>query len=329
MHKPRGPYLWAILLFFFLALSLPSPSLSKRRPLVIFHAGSLTVPFSIMEREFEAEHPEIDILREGGGSTKMARLITQVGKPADIFASADYRVIDEFLIPDFASWNILFATNQLVLCYTEKSLFADKINKENWPDILLEKGVRWGSADPNLDPCGYRALMVMKLAERYYKRPGLYERLIGKRPLKNIRPKSIELISLLKAGSLDYAWEYLSVAVQHGLKFIRLPMEINLGSPKYEDIYKTVTVKVLGKRPGQWIKKKGSACIYGITVLKNARNKEDALTFLKFLLDEKRGLRILSECGQPPLVPPRLSKKVPPKDLPKGLKILFSKGAQN
>lgn len=61
----------------------------------------------------------MDILREGGGSTKMARMISEVGKPADIMASADYTVIDKILIPGFAEWNIRFATNQLVLCYTD------------------------------------------------------------------------------------------------------------------------------------------------------------------------------------------------------------------
>jgi molybdate/tungstate transport system substrate-binding protein len=47
----------------------------------IFHAGSLTVPFATMEKEFEARYPGVDIQREHGGSTRMARLISEVGKP--------------------------------------------------------------------------------------------------------------------------------------------------------------------------------------------------------------------------------------------------------
>ncbi|OEU72474.1 MAG: hypothetical protein BA869_03915 [Desulfuromonadales bacterium C00003107] len=42
----------------------------------IFHAGSLTVPFAAMEKEFEASYPGVDIQREHGGSTRMARLIS-------------------------------------------------------------------------------------------------------------------------------------------------------------------------------------------------------------------------------------------------------------
>jgi molybdate/tungstate transport system substrate-binding protein len=78
-------------------------------------------------------------------------------------------------------WNIRFATNQLVLCYTDKSRFAKEINADNWRKILSRKGVIWGHSDPNLDPCGYRSLMVLQLAEKFYKQPGLYDRLIAKK----------------------------------------------------------------------------------------------------------------------------------------------------
>jgi molybdate/tungstate transport system substrate-binding protein len=33
---------------------------------------------------------------------------------------------------------------------------------------------------------------------------------------------------------MDYAWEYLSVAVQHDLKYIKLDDHINLGNYKYD-----------------------------------------------------------------------------------------------
>ncbi|MGD8293901.1 MAG: substrate-binding domain-containing protein, partial [Desulfobacterales bacterium] len=59
---------------------------------IIFHAGSLTVPLAKIEKQFEAANPGIDIQREGGGSTKMARMIADMNKPADIMASADFKV---------------------------------------------------------------------------------------------------------------------------------------------------------------------------------------------------------------------------------------------
>jgi molybdate/tungstate transport system substrate-binding protein len=270
---------------------------------IIFHAGSLTVPFAEMEKRFEAKYTKVDILREAGGSTKMARMISELHKPADIMASADFKVIDNNLIPDYAAWNVRFATNQLVLCYTDKSKFAGEVNADNWYDILSRKDVVWGHSDPNLDPCGYRSLMVLQLAEKHYKKAGLYDKLLANRPKENVRPKSVELVSLLKTGNMDYAWEYLSVAVQHELKYVVLPDEINLGNYKMDDFYGQAEVKVTGKKPGTWITRKGASCTYGITMTKDAPNPDAAAAFLQYVLSPDGGLKILKDMGQPPFVP--------------------------
>lgn len=274
--------------------------------LTIFHAGSLTVPFAAIESAFEAKYPAVDVLREAGGSTKMARLISEVGKQADIMASADFKVIDNNLIPDFAEWNIRFASNQLVLCYTDNSRFAKEITRDNWYDILLKKEVEWGHSDPNLDPCGYRSLMVLQLAEKFYNKPGLNAQLIANRPQKNVRPKSVELVNLLKTGHMDYAWEYLSVAIQHDLKYVTLDDHINLGNYKYDGFYKQAKVKVTGKKPGTFTTKSGKSCTYGITMIKNGPNPEAAKAFLAFLLSPENGLKTLKEMGQPPFIPARV-----------------------
>ncbi|MBW1961773.1 MAG: tungstate ABC transporter substrate-binding protein WtpA [Deltaproteobacteria bacterium] len=287
--------------------------------LIIFHAGSLTVPFAKIEKDFEAKYPKVDVLREGGGSTKMARMISELHKPADIIASADFNVIDKTLIPEYAVWNIRFATNQLVLCYTDKSRFANQITANNWYEILGRKGVIWGHSDPNLDPCGYRSLMVLQLAEKYYKLSGLYDRLISNRPEKNVRPKSVELVSLLKTGNMDYAWEYLSVAVQQGLKYITLPDEINLGNYNNDEFYQQATVKVTGKKPGTWMTRTGKSCTYGITILKNVQNPEAAEAFLEYLVDPNGGLKTLKNMGQPPFIPCRVPTEKMKSHLPLSL----------
>ncbi len=298
-----------ILFVVFLAAWLLFPFSVYAEPegkLILFHAGSLTVPFAKMEKIFEAKYAKVDVLREAGGSTKMARLISALHKPADIMASADFAVIDRTLIPEHAQWNIRFATNQLVLCYTDKSRFSDEVNANNWYKILARKGVIWGHADPNLDPCGYRSLMVIQLAEKYFHRPGLYDQVLANRPKKNVRPKSVELVFLLQTGHMDYAWEYRSVAVQHGLKYIKLCDEINLGNYKYDDFYKQASVKVTGRKPGTWITRTGKSCTYGITILKDAPNPEAAVAFLEFLMDPRGGLQILKDLGQPPFIPCRV-----------------------
>ena len=126
-----------------------------------------------MEKAFEAQYPKVDLQREASGSQKAARKVSDLKKPCDIMASADYTVIDKLIVPKYADWNIRFATNQLVLCYTDKSAHAEDVGADNWYEILQKKGVVWGHSDPNLDPCGYRSLMVMQLAETHYFIQGL------------------------------------------------------------------------------------------------------------------------------------------------------------
>jgi molybdate/tungstate transport system substrate-binding protein len=300
--KKTEIFISALIFLLFTAQAFAEP----HGKLTMFHAGSLSVPFAAMEKAFEKKYPKVNMQREAGGSQACARKITDLKKPCDLMASADYKVIDKLLIPRYADWNILFATNQLVLCYTEKSKDAGQINKDNWYQILGKKGIVWGHSDPNLDPCGYRALMVLQLAEKYYKKPGLYQTLLANRPEANVRRKAVELISLLQAGNMDYAWEYLSVAVQHGLKYILLPDEINLGNYRFDDFYSQAVVKVTGKKPGTFMEMKGGSVTYGITMIKDAPNREAAVAFLKYMLDPQGGLKVLKDQGQPPFVPCRV-----------------------
>ena len=320
--KKHGIRLTHAVLLAMLMLAMMIPQLVAAEPqgnVIIFHAGSLTVPFAEMEKLFEAKYPKVDILREAGGSTKMARLISEVGKPADIMASADFAVIDKSLIPKFTDLNIRFATNQLVLCYTDTSQFADEVNAENWYDILSRKGVVWGHSDPNLDPCGYRSLMVLQLAEKHYGKAGLYDQLVANRPEENIRAKSVDLVSLLKTGNMDYAWEYLSVAVQHDLKYVVLPDEINLGNYAHDAFYKNAVVQVSGSKPGITIDRVGKSVTYGVTLLKDAPNPEAATAFLEFLMNPEGGLKILKDLGQPPFIPCRVPSEEMKAQLPESL----------
>jgi molybdate/tungstate transport system substrate-binding protein len=252
----------------------------------------------------------------------MARLISEVGKPADIMASADFKVIDNNLIPDHATWNIRFASNELVLAYTDKSRHANEITSENWYKILQREDVEWGHSDPDLDPCGYRSLMVLQLAEKFYGIDGLYDDLVANRPKKNIRPKSVELVNLLKSGHMDYAWEYRSVAVQHDLKYMTLDEHINLGNYRYDNFYKQAEVEVSGKEPGTTITKSGKSITYGVTMTDDAENPEAAKAFLQYMLDKQGGLRILKAMGQPPFIPARIPDKEMLEKLPKEIKEL-------
>lgn len=284
--------------------------------LIIFHAGSLGVPLKQICQEFRRHYDaEVRIVREAAGSRLCARKITDLNRSCDIMASSDYTVIDTLLIPGYADWNIKFASNEIVIAFSEFPLKggndtpakagahkAGDINKDRWYDILLEKDVAFGRSDPNADPCGYRAVFAITLAEKFYNKPGLAAKLLAK-DKRHIRPKEVDLLALLEAGELDYIFTYRSVAEQHELKYIRLADEINLKRAEFADIYKSVSVSLTGKKPGTRITKTGVPIVYGVTIPKNAPNRKLALAFLAFLLDAHKGGAILEKNGQTFLVP--------------------------
>ena len=263
----------------------------------IYHAGSLAAPMAKIEALYEAANPGVDVLRESGGSAALARKITDLGGGCDVFLSADYMVIEKLLRPAGADWNVTFASNAIVLMYGPKSKYKDEVNTKNWTKVMMRPDVRWGHSEPDADPCGYRSLLVLQLAEKYYGGKGLYERAM-KDPQRAVRQKAIELVAMVESGAMDYAFEYKSVAVQHNLSYVELPKEINLMDPALDKEYATVSVELAGKEPGTKMKVKGEPIVYGLTIPKTAPNAKGAMSFVKFVLDPKGGLPVFQNMGQ-------------------------------
>jgi len=274
----------------------------ENNKLIIFHAGSLSVPFKQMKDEFAKANPNVEILLESAGSVKCARKITDLEKDCDIIASADYTIIDDLLIPDYTSWNIKFASNEMTIVYHDKSAYADEINAKNWYEILLKDDVIFGRSDPNSDPCGYRAVLTSQLADDYYNCPQLSEKIISKNQ-EYMRPKEVDLLALLESNTIDYIFLYRSVAQQHDLNYVILPDSINLKNPELSEHYKNVSTDIVGKEPGTSIIKKGQAMVYGITILDNAPNKKLAIKFIDFVLSKQGGSKIMENNGQPSMIP--------------------------
>jgi molybdate/tungstate transport system substrate-binding protein len=277
------------------------PEVSLSGTLYIFHAGSLTVPLAEVNEEFMKLYPDVEVLAEGAGSATTIRKVTELGKECGIIASADYTLIPELMYPDYADWYIIFATNQMCLCYTDQSKYADEINRDNWYEILQREGVTYGRSDPDQDPCGYRTLMVWQLAEKHYGVSGIHQNLYETAG-DLMRPKSVELIALLESGDLDYAFEYTSVAAQHNLNYVELPPEINLADATLKDFYAEVSVDIAGAEPGEFLTKKGKPIVYGITIPSNYPHKEIAIAWLEVMLGTT-GTGIMKSNGQPPVTP--------------------------
>ena len=288
-------------LLFVFAAGTPVPAgaqASPTGPLVVFNAGSLAKPINDLLRAFKAHQPGVTPAQENSGSLEAARKLTELGKIPDVLAVADYDVIPKLLIPEFASWYALFARTSMVLVYTDQSAGAAEITDKNWWQILQRPEIRWGHSDPALDPAGYRTLMVMQLAERYYKQPGLAARLSAAIPSRYIRPKSADLIALVQVGELDYAWEYEAVAKRHGLRYVALPPEINLGDTRLSQTYAHASVRLPGasRRGSDSVEFRGAPIAYGLTIPKAAAHPETARAFVRFVFSPE-GQAILKGDG--------------------------------
>src|SRR5215469_14107621 len=95
--------------------------------LIIYHAGSLTAAFSAVEALF-TQQTDVCVTDVAAGSVDAARRVTTGQEPCDIFASADFEVIDLVLKPPgFTDHDILFGEGGMVLAYTTNSKNAATI----------------------------------------------------------------------------------------------------------------------------------------------------------------------------------------------------------
>jgi molybdate/tungstate transport system substrate-binding protein len=111
-----------------------------------------------------------------------------------------------------------------------------------------------------------------------------------------IREKSVDLVTFVQEGGLDYAFEYSSVAKQHGLKYLELPASIDLSSTDYANLYKTVKIEKTTTTST------GAPIVYGLTIPKNSPNPELAEEFVEYIINEF-GQTVFNNNGQPPVVP--------------------------
>ncbi|MBA2852140.1 molybdate/tungstate transport system substrate-binding protein [Methanococcus maripaludis] len=289
--------------------------------LKIFHAGSLAVPFGEYETLYENEYSNVDVQRESAGSVACVRKITELNKTAEILASADYTLIPDMMMPDYADWYIMVAKNEIVIAYTENSQYYDEINSDNWYEIFQRDGVKYGFSSPNDDPCGYRTQMVVQLAEAAYGDSTIYDNLMlgnsnfevdenadGTYLVRSpasievnedkvfLRSKEVDLLGPLETGAYDYLFIYKSVANQHNLSYIELPEEINLGSYANADDYAKASIFLEGQNNTILAK----PIVYGMTVPSNADDYEEGVNFVKTVLEHPE---VFENAGQPVISP--------------------------
>ena len=293
---------------------------SHPRQVKFMYAGSLIVPFDRLAAAFEKEHPGVDVVTEAQGSIQVLRHVTELGDRVDFVASADEQLIPPLMYdrktrrpgsPGPTGIDVRHQPRGARRLAQEPTGRRADVARRGIAGSRSED-VRFGFADPRFDAAGYRALMVLQLAEREYGDPYLLEDMLMGRftaPItverrggvdvidvpeiletsagSNVvlRGASIQLVALLESGDLDCAFEYESVARQHGLEYVRLPATIDLGDEKLRDDYGPVEVKLDFRRFASVRPEfTGDVIRYAFTIPANAPDPELARQFAAFLL---------------------------------------------
>jgi len=305
--------------------------------LIIFRAGSLTRAFMPLEKIFTCQ-TGIQVKDSAMGSVDAGRQITAGGQACDLYAPADYLDIDLFMKPaGYANFNIVFAHGRMVLAYSANGLAAKKLPPiadpanptkatAKWYEILTMDGVAIGSGNPFLDPGAYRGLMIFQLAEAYYKVPNLYNNLLGHVVILGADPTGTAL-----GTRFDFQLTYehnarATASTNADYRYVELPDEINLSDPAKDVYYRQNAVVVLPglgtSRSARTIAVPGAHVAWGITLLKGAPNRENAIKFLQLLLGPA-GTAALKDNG-PAAISPALVNSSDFRNLPQSLRGLVT-----
>jgi molybdate/tungstate transport system substrate-binding protein len=285
----------------------PGPA---RDTVVVYLASSLVRPFQPALDTFAARGSAV-IQMESGASLEHARKITELHRIPDLIALADFDVFPQLLMPAHVSWYAEFARNRMVVAFTPRSRHAAEVDTTNWTRILAGSDVQVGRPDPDIAPAGYRAILMMRLAERYYHTAGLAERLFRNAPQRNMRPNAAELAALLRLGELDYIYDYESVAIANGFRYLRLPPAIDLGDPSLAPLYAQAAVRVrvvTGSRVSSLtdsVTITGQPIVFALGVPRAAPHRAAGERLATFLLAAE-GRRMLSAANLDVLEPPTL-----------------------
>jgi ABC-type molybdate transport system substrate-binding protein len=297
----------------------------SRDELHVCHAGSLLAAFTQIENDFKKQHPTVAITDTSGGSVDLVRRFASGRLECDVVAPADHLVIDTMLKPArLADYTIVFASGRMVLAYSANDPRAKTLPVSGtfnppasipvvtgaWYDVLAAPGVRISGAHPFMDPGGYRAHMILELAQTHHKVAGLYNALLQHYQVNVADPSSTAPTPALgKDFNFQFTYEHNAARTAKSdtsYRYARLPREIDLSDAR-ANYHASIAIPGLGI-PGAAasVTIPASVVEWGLTIPTNSRHREQAIAFVASLLGPA-GRASLDANGPAPVVPARVS----------------------
>jgi molybdate/tungstate transport system substrate-binding protein len=196
------------------------------------------------------------------------------------------------LEPKFTKWYIQYAGTSMVVAYNPHGKYASQFEaiadgKKPIKDLftlLQTPGLKLGRTDPNIDPQGRDFIYMLELAQSYYHLPAdTVSKIVGS-PLGSSSSPEIyaesSLDSTLESGQLDAASAFVTQAIELHLHYIKLPVQINLGSFALATQYQKASITVTSN--GQPTVKHGSPQVIDITII--GKPTAAAIAWVKYTL---------------------------------------------
>jgi len=266
------------------------------RPLRVMAAASLRGIVEELASRYEAEHPGATVRVETGGSVALARRVRELAVDVDVLFLADASLFGELLEPDWTSFHLRYATDRLVLGYTDESVGATTIDGESWPEVLGHLEVTIAMGDPALAPVGYRTLTALRLYDLLWPGRDLENLVVAKVGERHLRANVADLLAPLQVGAVDYAFLYAATARAAGLRIVELPAQMNLGELRLAATYARVAIDLgNGQSP-----RPGGPVVYGVSIPDETPARSQSIEFLRLAVSEV-GRQILADSGLTPV----------------------------
>lgn len=240
---------------------------------------------------------------QGQGAYGMARLLASQKIQADAFVSITPGPMEILKKAGLIDEAVPVASTSMVIAYSPKGKHAAQFEKAaqkkdgSWLNLLAQKDIYFGRTDPYVDPKGQNIVFSLMLAEKYYKMPGIADKIMGS--LQNPAQTHQEggLLTRLESGQVDAAAGYESEVRSAHLPYIALPDEINLSNPAMaKQWYDTVSFTIKDSK-GKDQELHTQPMVFYAAVLKNAPDgPEQGKKFVAFM-QSAEGQKIFKEFG--------------------------------
>jgi molybdate/tungstate transport system substrate-binding protein len=258
---------------------------------------------------------------KSGGSFADAGQIA-AGAPDDVFVSVALSAAGpEYLKNESSGWAVGFASDQIVLAYSNTSASAAVISEgtaaaqsnstSGWNTFftsLTSGSVKVGISDPVSDPAGLRGWLALEAAGFLYSggNTSAYTLRLAKTMANVTGTSAAALVAPLQSGQIQFLFIYKSAAVTDSLPYVPLDRHVNFEDPSLGTFYSKFSYQDSAGTTA------GSAIVLCITIPLDSTNQASALRFVQYVVENAKGL---ASYGLIPLTPAQLYSNVAPPTL--------------